>query len=103
MKYTKEEAFEEVMKRSRVLKRRNEKKKTALLSASASLVTVTLVLMIGVLGGAGAGISGQSAYGSFLLPTEAGGYILAAVVAFVIGIGVTLIIQKYRKDHGKKS
>lgn len=100
MKYTEDEAFEEVLKRGRVLKRKHAKKTAALLSASASLVMVTLVLMIGSLGGAGAGIKGKSAYGSFLLPTEAGGYILVAFVAFVIGIGVTLGIQKYRKDHG---
>ena len=101
MKYTEDEAFEEVMKRGRVLKRKHAKKTAAMLSASASLVMVTLVLMIGSLGGAGTGVRGQSAYGSFLLSSEEGGYVLAAVVAFVIGVGVTLGIQKYRKNHEK--
>ena len=60
-----------------------------------------LVLTIGSLGDSVAGMESGSTYGSFLLPTQAGGYVLAAVVAFAVGVGVTLGIQRYRKKHDK--
>ena len=92
MKYTKDEAFEEVMKRGRNLKRRHAQKTAGLLSAAASVVMLALVVVIGRLGGAGAGMSAQSAYGSFLLSTQAGGYVLVAVLAFLAGVGAALLI-----------
>ena len=101
MKYTNDEAFTEVIKRSRTLKIKHEKKVTTLLSVSASIAAVTMILTIGVFGGVAAGTFG-SAYGSFLLPTQAGGYVLAAVVAFAAGIGTTLGVQKYRKNRENK-
>ncbi len=101
MKYTKDEAFDEVMRRSRVLKQKHARKTAALLSLSACAVMAAMLLVIGRFGRSGTGMSSQSAYGSFLLPTEAGGYILAAVIAFAVGVGVTLCIQKYRKSHKK--
>ena len=98
MKYTKDEAFEEVMKRGRILKLKHERKVTTLMTMAASTVMMALVLVIGHFGGVGAGMEGRSAYGSFLLPTQAGGYILVALVAFLLGVAVTLGIKKYR-DH----
>ncbi len=101
MKHTKEEAFAEVMKRGMQLKKRNAKKAVTALSVSASCIMAALVIAIGWFGGTGYSMDGLSAYGSFLLPAEAGGYILAAVIAFTVGVGVTLAILKYRKTHGK--
>ncbi|MCR4655796.1 MAG: hypothetical protein K5770_06160 [Lachnospiraceae bacterium] len=41
--------------------------------------------------------SQRSVYGAFLLSPQAGGYVLAAVIAFVIGVVFTLLCQRYRK------
>lgn len=101
MKYTNEEAFAEIMKRGRVLKREHEKKVTRLLSAAAGAVMTALILLIGVFGSAGAGMQQKSTYGSLLLPTEAGGYVLASVIAFAVGVIVALAIQRIVKKHHK--
>ena len=102
MKYSKEEAFAEAMKRGKQLKRQNAKKAMSALSIAASFVVVALVIAIGWFGGAGYGMNGQSAYGSFLLPPEAGGYVLAAALAFIAGVGLTVWILKYRKKREKR-
>ena len=96
MKYTKDEAFEEVLKRGRALKLKHERKVAAVMTAAASVVMMALVLVIGSLGGVGSGMEG-TAYGSFLLPTQAGGYVLVAMVAFLVGVAVTLGIKNHRK------
>ena len=89
------------MRRGRILRRQNRKRAVGLLSASASFVAAALIIAIGWFGGAAAGAGSGSAYGAFLLPVEAGGYILAAVIAFAVGVGVTVWILKYRNDHEK--
>ena len=102
MKYTKDEAFAEVMRRGRKMKIQYARRKKTVISASLSFVMAAVVIAIGWLKGAAGGVNGQSAYGSFLLPTQAGGYVLAAVIAFTAGIGVTLGIQKYRNNRDNK-
>ena len=99
MKYTKEEAFEEVMRRGKILKRRNAKRSAGVLAASACFIMAALIMVIGRLGSVGGSMGGKSAYGAFLLPVEAGGYVLASVIAFAVGVGVTVWILKYRKNH----
>ena len=101
MKHTKEEAFAEAMKRGKQLKKQNAKKAVTLLSVSASCIMAALVIAIGWFGGAGYGMNGQSAYGSFLLSAEAGGYVLDATIAFIAGVGFTIWLLKYRQSHRK--
>ncbi|MBQ0134292.1 MAG: hypothetical protein KBS46_04090 [Clostridiales bacterium] len=45
--------------------------------------------------------SAGSVYGSFLLSREAGGYVLIALIAFVLGVTVTLLCLHYRKNQNK--
>lgn len=94
MKYTKDEEFEEVMKRSRVFKKKHAKKVASILSGTACVLMVVLVVVISRFGGVGTDLTGESAYGSFMLPTQAGGYVLAAVISFIAGIFVAVVIQK---------
>ena len=45
----------------------------------------------------------ESLYGSFLLSPEAGGYILVAVLAFLLGIVVCMLIYRKREQgNGKR-
>ena len=44
-----------------------------------------------------------SVYGAFLLSQEAGGYVMTAVIAFALGVAVTLLclrLQKRNKQQG---
>ena len=91
MQYTFDEALQETLRRAGALKKRRFKAQTRALSAA-------IVVLLGSVLAIGAGymtpqspVIGDLDYGAFLLPSEAGGYILAAVAAFVIGVLVTLL------------
>ncbi|MBR0091086.1 MAG: hypothetical protein IJP92_05255 [Lachnospiraceae bacterium] len=43
----------------------------------------------------------HSLYGSFLLSQEAGGYVMAAVIAFTLGVIVTVLIFRHRHRTGQ--
>ena len=58
-----------------------------------------LALSITVIPGKNAVTSAGSVYGSFLLSREAGGYVLIALIAFVLGVTVTLLCLRYRKKQ----
>ena len=61
----------------------------------ACLLAVSAVT--GCSNGGGTGAARDSVYGSFLLSPEAGGYVLAAVIAFALGVAVTLFCLKRKK------
>ena len=99
MKYSVDEAFDEIKRRGERIRYRHEKTVGQGLSAAAFLVATALLGTIGVLGSRE--VQGmQTVYGSFLLPAEAGGYVLAAILAFALGVALTLMIQKYTKKDG---
>ena len=57
-----------------------------------------LVLVIGLFPGSGTASAG-SVYGAFLLSREAGGYVLAAVIAFALGVCVTLLCARKKENN----
>ena len=97
MKYTTDEAFEEITRRGKLIRQQKERKQMKVLSAVSCMLAFALIGAFGVLNGSGNLRSG-SAYGSFLVSAESGGYILIAVLAFALGVFVTVTIQKYRKS-----
>lgn len=96
MKYTTDEAMKEIDRRGRIIRQKHERKVTRLLSSATLIVAFALVGTLSVLNNS-AITQTQSSYGSFLLPASSGIYILVAVLAFVSGVAITLIIQRYRK------
>ncbi|MCR4771643.1 MAG: hypothetical protein K5855_04965 [Oscillospiraceae bacterium] len=93
MKYTTEDALTEIMRRSEIIVlHRNCRALSGAAGALLCVLAVVVALLPGTTGAASAG----SVYGSFLLSQEAGGYVLAAVVAFALGIVVTLLCLRYR-------
>ena len=61
-----------------------------------------LVLVIGLFPGSGTAYAG-SVYGAFLLSRKAGGYVLAAVIAFALGVCVTLLCARKKKNNTQGS
>lgn len=95
MKYTEQEQLHEIMQRGERLRQRKERRMTRSLAASASALFVLPAACIGAFGEAGyAGTT--TVYGSFLLSAEAGGYVLAAVIAFALGVVVTVLLHRYK-------
>ena len=101
MKYTKEEAVSEIMKRSRRIRQRRRRIENLVLTVCAFLCMGS-VLGLGVYSYNNGGFAAaETAYGSFLMPGVAGGYVLTAVLAFVCGVTVTLIILWRRHKNGR--
>ena len=102
MKYTSEEALAIIMhRRDRIVRRRVRRACQALAGVSC-LLTVLLLAVIALLPGSSGQASAETVYGSFLLSAEAGGYVLAAVISFALGVLVTLLCLKRRKKMSDK-
>ena len=97
MKYTTEEALAEIMRRSDQIIIRRDRRACRRLSGAAGALLTALVLVIALLPETAATAYNGSVYGSFLLSAEAGGYVLAAVIAFALGVAVTLLCLKRKK------
>ena len=98
MKYTPEEALSEIMHRSERIALQKMRRSCHRLGGICSAMLLALILNIMVMSGEAAETSSHSLYGSFLLSREAGGYVLIALIAFVLGVTVTLLCQKGRKS-----
>ena len=97
MKHDIDEMLREVTMRSDTIIKRRETVKMRMLSGITVMLTVVLVSVVSVLSGVYGVNSQRSVYGSFLISEETGGYILVAIIAFTLGVIVTLLTQKYRR------
>lgn len=99
MKYTPDEALAEIMHRSERIALQRIRRSCQRLTGICSALLAVLVLGITVMPEKLAVTSAGSVYGSFLLSREAGGYVLIALIAFVLGVAVTLLCLHYRKKQ----
>ena len=93
MKYSQQEQLKEILNRSEKLRQRREKNVISALSTSVAVLFFALLGCIGTIGKAGVAES-RTDYGAFLLSAETGGYVLAAVVAFVAGVITAVVIHR---------
>ena len=99
MKYTTEEALKEINRRGNILKEEHERKVTKVMSICTAATAFVLVALLSIFSGSGMAET-RTQYGSFLLPTEAGGYVLTAVVAFALGVMLTIVIKRIKaRNH----
>ncbi len=95
--------FREILRRGKVLKRKREQRTTRILAGSSAGLLAALVLCIHrISGDTGPGEGTRTVYGAFLLPKESGIYVIAALVAFTLGVTVTLLCVHYRKQKEEK-
>lgn len=96
MKYTTENALKEINRRARVIRQKHNRRTLNALTTAASLTLIALFAVIGTV--SGSEVSGsQTDYGAFILSAETGGYILTAILGFVLGVVVTLLIKQMKK------
>ena len=97
MMRTPEERLAKLHRRAAELKReRNKKALRGWGGVSVTLLFVLVAAFADITGGSGfAGGSGMT--GATLLGDSAGGYVLAAVIAFTLGVIVTAILYRNRK------
>ena len=98
MKYRDEEGFDEVLRRGQEIKKKHDQRVKHVLTATSAVLAVALLGVLGIF--TGVGTATDTIYGSFILPAEAGGYILTAVIAFALGIVVAMTVRYYRNRTG---
>ena len=96
MKYDIDQEFKEILGRSRQIRKKREETRLKILSGVTAVMVVVLAAMIARLTN-GEQMEAEAQYGSYMLSSEAGGYVLVAVAAFVLGIVVTFLCLRYTK------
>ena len=91
-----EERLTRMHERAAAIKRQEDRSRLQILGSLSAGLMICLVIAVQQLQSMHHGIlSGQST-GSSLLDDSAGGYVLAAVIAFIAGVAITAVIYKYR-------
>lgn len=104
VKYESNEALELIFEKSKKIRAGRERRKTAVLGVASSVLAVLLIATVILLKGQTVSEATASHLGAFLLPSEAGGYVIAGVLAFILGILITTIVLRYsekRKERKK--
>ena len=97
MKYTASESLKQVLDRRDQLKRKREQKRLVWCSLSLCVLLVVLTLSVTSTPLAVQNGGNETAMGSFLLEAQTGGIIAAVVLAFLLGVLITLLcIRKNR-------
>ena len=102
MKYTTDDALKEIKRRGEHIREKHDRRVNQVLTLSGVIIAVVLVCVLGVFTQTSTGTT-ETVYGSFLLPIEAGGYILTAILSFTLGVIVTVLIRNYRKKNRSES
>ena len=101
MKYSIEESLLRINERSRQIKYRKERNNVRFLAVMTVLAVFAFVAAVyGYVDFEGVG-AGQSAYGSFMLPDEAGGYVIVGVLCFAAAVVITLVCIKWKNKSDK--
>ena len=100
MKYSKDQALDEIMKRGKIIKKKHDKRNTVILSSATALSAFILVIAFSIFGGGAAGT--YSAYGSFVLNNDSIQYVVEALITFLFGSVVTIAIYKIRNSRYTK-
>lgn len=99
MKYSTDEALDEILRRSENIERKRVKRSMHALSSAAGGLMAALIIVIAVLSESGTAGMEESTMGSFMLSAKAGGYIIVAVLAFIAGAILTMATQRYRQSR----
>lgn len=101
MKYTLDESMREFEKRTMMQQKKKHKRVSTALFSSVAALSVMLVIALSAVIDPTVPSQGESSYGSFLLSQEAGGYLIVALLAFILGILLTFAIL-YRNGRLKR-
>lgn len=103
MKYTLDEEMAEIKKRSKRVIYKNNQRSARILGVMTSAVFAVLVLLLAFIPERTMETTGDSVYGALLLGNDAGGYVLIATAAFILGVMVTLLIHKHKAIRKSES
>ena len=99
LKYSLEQSLQELSARSRRLRRKRKRQSLGALSAASLVLFAALIVSVRTVAGRLSPEAESSVLGAFVLPNAAGGYILAGVIAFVLGVIITLLCIRYKRKN----
>lgn len=99
MGYTDDEALSEIMKRSKKVSYKRKKKRDTILVCASFVIAICAVGIVLSIPAGDQTYAARTLYGSFLLNPSTGGYILAAMIAFALGVAVAIICKRYQNEH----
>lgn len=99
MKYDNETALVRIYKRSGELKRRAKNRVTGILTSVIAALLVAEAAVWNMIIVPGDAAPAGSTYGAFMLMGESGIYVLIGVVAFALGVVITLICIRSRRRY----
>ena len=91
-----EDALKEIKRRAGIIRQKHDRKVTYILTTTAGFTLIALFAVIGIFSGSAISAT-PSAYGAFIISAESGGYVLAGVLGFVLGVVVTLLVKQLKK------
>ncbi len=101
MKYDVDSAMAEIRTRRERLQKKKAQQKARIYGATSVFLLLLLCMQQSMFTSKevtnAAGI-GEKGYGAFLVGSEVGGYVLVAVLAFVLGVVITAIVKYYRNN-----
>ena len=99
MNYDMDRSLDEIIKRSKRIKKQSELFKAKLMGSIASVLAVLIMVIFYDISGSYGEESRDSLYGSFMISKEAGLYVIAGLICFIVGICATVLVLKFRADH----
>ena len=97
---TSEERIMRMHARAKEIKAEHDRMVRRVLSGVSAMLLICLVLITTVLSGVGHGIVDSDAAGASMIADDVGGYVLVAVIAFLLGVVVTVTVKNYKnKDN----
>lgn len=94
---TTEERIRHLHRRARELGRQRDQRRLTGLGSASVFFAVLLTAMLTQMDGVFQSVPGEQYAGASLLDETAGGYVLAAVIAFFVGVLLTAAIFRYRQ------
>ena len=99
---TAEERVESLHARMDSMRKARERRKTGLIGAAGAVLTACLAWLIFAGGTAHGGGSADLYSGATMLFENAGGYVLAAIIAFMAGVVITAAAIRKKKNETKR-
>ena len=88
-------------KRAEELRRKRDMLVMRALGTVSALLLVSLIGVMTLLGSAGHSVSAEGLYGTSMLNESTGGYILVAMISFMLAVVITVLcfkIKEYKED-----
>lgn len=102
MKYSIEDSLAQIETKKKRLIYRKKKRDVNILAGSLVLCFMVLAAAFEQLSGLSLVPDNYSKYGSFMLPQQAGGYVIVGVLCFAVAVVITLLCIKWKEKNDMK-